>query len=60
MIELYEKDMPTLKQHQNHLADPDYLRSITKQGNYGSAPYKGFTTVSEGSNWIVKCAMKKK
>ncbi len=58
MIGLYEKDLPKLKQHQNHLADPDYLRSITKQGNYGSAPYKGYTTASEGSNWIVHCAMK--
>ena len=59
MIELYEKDLPSLKQHQKDLADPAYLRSITKQGKHGNAPYKGYTTASEGSNWIVKCAMKK-
>jgi hypothetical protein len=58
MITLYEKDLPKLKKHQKGLLSPDYLRSITKQGRHGSAPYIGYTTATEGSNWIIKCAKK--
>lgn len=58
MISLYEKDLPKLKKHQKGLLSPDYLRSITKQGRHGAAPYKGYTTATEGSNWIIKCAKK--
>ncbi|MBD0285979.1 MAG: DUF1593 domain-containing protein [Flavisolibacter sp.] len=59
MISLFEKDLPKLKQHQKGLATPDYLRSVTKQGRQGAAPFAGFTTATEGSDWIVKCARKK-
>lgn len=59
MIDLYEKDLPKLKQHQKGLATPGYLRSVTKQGRHGNAPYAGYTTATEGSNWIIKCAKKK-
>lgn len=59
MIDLYEKDLPKLKQHQKGLTTPAYLRSVTKQGRRGNAPYKGFTTATEGSNWIIQCAKKK-
>ena len=59
MISLYEKDLPKLKKHQKGFADPGYLRSVTKQGRRGSAPYMGYTTATEGSAWIVKCAKKK-
>lgn len=58
MIGLYEKDLPKLKKHQKGLLSPDYLRSITKQGRHGAAPYIGYTTATEGSNWIIKCAKK--
>ena len=58
MIDLYEKDLPKLKQHQNGFATPEYLRSVTKQGRHGNAPYVGYTTATEGSNWIIKCAKK--
>ncbi|NMA73107.1 MAG: DUF1593 domain-containing protein [Bacteroidales bacterium] len=58
MIDLYEKDLPKLKQHVTGLAEPDYLRSITKQGRLGAAPFCGFQTSTEGSDWIVKCARK--
>lgn len=58
MISLYEKDLPKLKKHQKGLLSPDYLRSITKQGRHGAAPYIGYTTATEGSNWIIKCAKK--
>ena len=59
MIDLYEKDLPKLQQHQEGLALPGYLRSITKQGKKGNAPYAGFTTATEGSDWIIRCAKKK-
>lgn len=59
MISLYEKDLPKLKKHQKGLATPDYLRSVTKQGRQGNAPYPGYTTATEGSNWMVRCAKKK-
>ena len=59
MIDLYEKDLPKLKQHQKGFATPAYLRSVTKQGRRGNAPYIGYATATEGSNWIIKCAKKK-
>src|SRR5689334_15913154 len=59
MIGLYEKDLPKLQKHQKGLATPDYLRSVIKQGRRGAAPFAGFTTATEGSDWIVKCARKK-
>lgn len=59
MIDLYEKDFPKLQKHNKDLAKPDYLRSITKQGRKGGAPFKGYKTSTEGSDWIIKCAMKK-
>ncbi|MCI9843244.1 DUF1593 domain-containing protein [Flavobacterium pectinovorum] len=58
MINLYEKDLPKLKKHQKGLLSPDYLRSVTKQGRHGAAPYIGYTTATEGSDWIIKCAKK--
>lgn len=59
MIDLYEKDLPKLQQHQQGLAQPAYLRSVTKQGKRGAAPYVGYTTATEGSDWIIDCAKKK-
>lgn len=59
MIDLYEKDLPKLAKHQNGLATPAYLRSVTKQGRHGNAPYVGYTAATEGSDWIIKCAKKK-
>ncbi len=29
---------------------------MTKQGRKGRAPYKGYSTSTEGSNWIIECA----
>ena len=56
MIELYEKDLPKLIRHRTGLAIPNYLRSVTKQGRQGNAPYAGYTTATEGSSWIIHCA----
>ncbi len=59
MIDLYEKDLPKLKKHKKGFATPGYLRSVTKQGRHGNAPYKGYTSATEGSQWIIKCAKRK-
>lgn len=59
MIGLYEQDLPKLQKHQKGFPKPNYLRSISKQGRKGNAPYLGYTTATEGSNWIIKCAKKK-
>lgn len=56
MIDVYEQDLPKLRQHAPGLASPAYLRSITKQGRKGPAPLCGYQTATEGSDWIVKCA----
>lgn len=58
MIDLYEQDLPKLEKHQSGFAKPDFLRSITKQGRKGSAPFSGFNSATEGSNWIIRCAKK--
>src|SRR5690349_23441558 len=54
MVDLYEKDYPKLQQHEKNLSTPAYLRSVTKQGRQGNAPYAGFTKPTEGSEWIIK------
>lgn len=56
MIGLYEKDFPVLSRHIKGLAEPDTLRAITKQGRKGAAPFAGYATPTEGSEWIVECA----
>ncbi len=58
MIDLYEEDLPKLKQHAHRYPSADYLRSITKQGARGAAPLCGFSTPTEGSEWIIRCARK--
>lgn len=58
MIDLYEKDLPKLEGHQSGFAKPDFLRSITKQGKIGAAPFAGVTEATEGSNWIIQSAQK--
>lgn len=58
MIDLYEKDLPKMKKHAPDLTDPDYLRSVVKQGRRGGAPWAGYTEATEGSEWIVRCAEK--
>lgn len=59
MIALYEKDLPQLQKHGKDFPAPDKLRAICKQGRHGAAPFAGYTTATEGSNWIVTCARKK-
>jgi hypothetical protein len=56
LIDLYEKDLPSLKQHLQGYPSPDALRAVCKQGRQGGAPFRGYSTATEGSNWIIKCA----
>lgn len=58
MIDLFEKDLPKLSQHVSDYPTPDALRAVCKQGRHGAAPFKGYATATEGSNWIIKCAKK--
>lgn len=58
MIGVYERDLPRLRQHAPGLAHPDSLRAVTKQGRKGAAPLCGYSTPTEGSDWIVRCARK--
>lgn len=58
MIDLYKKDLPRLEKQADGFPSPEYLRSISKQGRLGAAPYCGYMTATEGSDWIVRCARK--
>lgn len=58
MIDLYEKDFGQLKAQSSGFPYPDSLRTVCKQGAIPGAPYKGFDTATEGSDWIIKCAKK--
>jgi len=58
MIDLYEEDLPRLREHQKSLASPDHLRSVTMQGSKEIAPFLGYSESTEGSEWIIQCAKK--
>lgn len=59
MIDLYEKDLPLLKKNQEGYPSAASLRALCKQGRAGAAPFAGYTTATEGSNWIITCARNK-
>ena len=56
VIDEYEKDYPRLRTWSERYPTPKYLRSITRQGTVDFAPYRGFSTPTEGSEWIIRCA----
>ena len=58
VIDAYDKDYPNLIRHSKTYPTPEYLRSITKQGAIDTAPYKGYSKPTEGSEWIIQCAKK--
>lgn len=58
VIDKYEQDYPNLKTYSDHYPTPDYLRSVTRQGEIDFAPYKGYRTSTPGSQLIVDCARK--
>jgi hypothetical protein len=56
IIDLYEKDYGALSAH-GDFPEPEYLRSVTKQGAEEAAPAKGWNNATEGSEWIIERAM---
>jgi hypothetical protein len=58
IIDRYEVDYPKLKRRSATFPTPDTLRAVTKQGETDRAPGKGWRRATEGSRWIVRCAMK--
>ncbi len=58
MIALYEKDFSKLKLHSSEFPLPDSLRAVTKQGRKSAAPFVGYSSATEGSDWIIKSAQK--
>ena len=60
MIALYEQDLPRLRQHQPGYPAPAALRAVCKQGRHGAAPLVGYSTATEGSDWIVRCARRQR
>jgi hypothetical protein len=59
MIDLYGQDLPRLARHAGGYPTPDALHAVCKQGRQGMAPFAGYMTPTEGSDWIIKCAGKK-
>jgi len=57
-IDKYETDYPKLKTYSDKYPASDYLRSIAKQGAANAAPAKGYSSPTEGSKWIIRCAGK--
>lgn len=58
VIDCYEQDYPSLRKFSDRYPSPESLRSVTKQGATEIAPYQGYTTPSEASEWIIRCAKK--
>ncbi|MBM1105855.1 DUF1593 domain-containing protein [Aurantibacter crassamenti] len=56
MIDLYEQDLNMLTEHSDDFPQPYSLRDVCKQGAISGAPYKGFSTATKGSDWIIKSA----
>ncbi len=59
IIDAYEKDYPNLTTWSAAYPTPAYLRGIARQGGSDLAPPPGWTTPTEGSNWIVERARTK-
>lgn len=55
-INAYEKDYANLVSHSSHFPLPETLRALTKQGATDPAPSVGYSSATDGSNWIIRCA----
>lgn len=55
-INEYEKDYPNLVSHSALFPLPDTLRALAKQGATDASTPDGFSSATEGSEWIVRCA----
>ena len=58
VIDAYEKDYDKLKKYSKNYPTPDYLRSITAQGEINFAPYCGYKSETDGSKLIIDAARK--
>lgn len=56
VIDKYAKDYPNLRTYSTNYPTPDTLRSISKQGAIVASGLQGFGKLTEGSDWIIKCA----
>lgn len=56
LIDVYEKDYPTLRTHSARYPSPEQLRQITRQGGSDPADLRGWGERTEGSDWIIQCA----
>ena len=59
MIDVYEQDFKTLRQHNKALMKPNALRKLVRQGRQSEMPACGYGEPTEGSKWIIKQARKK-
>jgi len=57
VIDQYEQDYDNLRSHSPGFPSPEQLRSVTKQGAIYAAPPQGYSTATEGSNWIIERAL---
>ena len=57
-IDAYEKDYPNLLTYSKDYPSADSLRKIVKQGAEDLPDVRGYATLTEGSEWIIKCARK--
>lgn len=55
IIDLYESDLPKLRVHAP-FPEANELRSVVRQGAVDSAPPKGWSAPTEGSEWIIERA----
>ena len=58
VIDCYAQDYENLQTYSDHYPQPEMLRALTKQGETEVAPYSGVRRSTEGSEWIVQCALR--
>ena len=56
VINEYEKDYQNLVSHSLSFPLPDTLRAVTMQGAAEVSPSVGYSSATEGSDWIIRCA----
>ena len=58
IIDCYAKDYSNLRTYSDRYPTPAALRDIAKQGGSDSADLRGFGERTEGSDWIIRCALR--
>ena len=52
-LDAYAADYPMLKRKSERFPPPDALRALAKQGAVSPSPADGYSTTTEGSQWII-------